>query len=152
MNSQTQNQVTIRTATEEDMTWVNNQYLSIGFKLSDFERELIAIAEVNGEQAGLGRLQYIDKGSAELGGMYVHYAFRGLGVAGRIVDHLVKNAAGYQKIYCLPFAHLQAFYQKFGFAPEQELTKVPRVVLEKHNWCNSSYAHKTLLFSLTRDI
>ncbi|WP_281558780.1 GNAT family N-acetyltransferase [Thalassomonas sp. RHCl1] len=139
-------------AQKEDMAWVNNQYLSIGFKLSDFERELIAIAEVNGEKAGLGRLQLIEKGIAELGGMYVKDSFRGLGVAGRIVDYLVKNATDYQKIYCLPFAHLQAFYQKFGFAPEQELTKVPRVVLEKHNWCNNSYEHKTLLFSLTRDI
>jgi len=134
------------------MSWVNNQYLSIGFKLSDFSRELIAIAEVNGEKAGLGRLQHIDEGIAELGGMYVSDNFRGLGVAGLIVDYLIRNAGDYQKIYCLPFAHLQAFYQKFGFAPEQELTKVPRVVLEKHKWCNSSYEHKTLLFSLTRDI
>ncbi|WDE03348.1 GNAT family N-acetyltransferase [Thalassomonas viridans] len=134
------------------MSWVNNQYLSIGFKLSEFDRELIAIAEVDGEKAGLGRLQYVEESIAELGGMYVMDNFRGLGVAGLIVDYLVKNASDYQKIYCLPFAHLQAFYQKFGFAPEQDLAKVPRVVLDKHNWCNSSYEHKTLLFSLTRDI
>lgn len=62
--------------------------------------------EVSGERVGVGRLQNIGSGTAELGGMYVDDRFRGAGLAASIVEFLIENSGEYKKIYCLPFSHL----------------------------------------------
>lgn len=144
-------EITIRRATEEEIFWVNNQYDQIGFKHSDYSNELIAIAEVNGERAGLGRLQRLTDNIAELGGMYVNEDFRGHGLAAKIVNYLLQHSDEYRQIYCLPFSHLEGFYQRFGFKPCQNLVEAPSAVVEKHSWCNATYKDKTLLFVLDKN-
>lgn len=140
----------IRQARLDEISWVNNQYEQIGFKPSDFNNELIAIAEVNGEKAGPGRLQYIEENVAELGGMYVKDDFRGYGIASQIVEFLIKNSTPYNRIYCLPFSHLEKFYQNFGFNTVSATVNIPDKIMNKHSWCNSTYEHTTLLFVLNK--
>lgn len=144
-----EHQVVIRQAQLRDIDWVNQQYRSIGFKESEQAKEYIVIAEVDGQKSGLGRLQNIGNGQGELGGIYVNEGCRGLGLANRIVDSLLNQSGQYQQIYCLPYAHLQGFYERFGFMPLSEKRSVPACVLEKHDWCNDTYEYETLLLMMT---
>lgn len=140
--------IIIRQAKENEIFWINSQYDEVGFKHSSFENEFISIVEVNGIKAGLGRLQKIEDKVCELGGIYVKEDFRGLGLASLIVDFLIKNSNSYNKIFCLPFEHLNSFYKKFGFQVVDNCDYIPQIVKEKHNWCDKTYDNKTLLFVL----
>ncbi len=138
-------EISIRQAQQSDMDWVNNQYKIIGFKKSIFEQEDISIAEVDGKRAGLGRLQKIETESAELGRIYVLESYRSLGLARQIVTHLMNYSSQYKKIYCIPFAHLQNFYMRFGFEIENKPDTAPTTVSNKLRWCASEYDDKTVL-------
>jgi GNAT superfamily N-acetyltransferase len=140
--------IELRLAERSELDWVNQCYDEVGFVHSHFDNEIIAIAEVAGEKAGLGRLVAIDANHLELGGMYVFEAFRGQGVAKKIVEFLLKYAKPHQTIYCIPFEHLHHFYKRFGFAPCQLLEKVPTAVLEKYRWCQQTYETPTLLLAV----
>ncbi|WP_428468534.1 GNAT family N-acetyltransferase [Photobacterium minamisatsumaniensis] len=140
--------VIIRIAQLNEMSWVNSQYDTVGFKHSNYDNELIAIAEVNGERVGVGRLQRVEQSAAELGGIFVEKEYRGLGLASKIVGFLVQNAHSYEKVFCLPFSHLSHFYQKFGFASVRIDELVPSSIANKHQWCNHTYDSETLLFVL----
>jgi len=144
-----QAQVAISNAHEADLTWVNQQYKAIDFKPSCFENELIAIARVDNKPIGVGRLQTIEDKIAELGGMYVDSAHRQQGVADKIVVHLLANSTVYKTIYCLPFAHLAPFYQRFGFKPVATTATVPQEVSAKVDWCRNTYEHPVLLHAIT---
>jgi len=136
--------LTIRKALPEEMDWVNAQYQQINFKLSDYNNELIVIAEVDGEKAGLGRLVTIHPDALELGGMYVLENYRKYGVARSIVQYLIAQVK-YKTLYCLPFEQLRDFYQSCGFRQVNNLKDVPEKVLDKWDWCNKAYPDKTLL-------
>ncbi len=140
--------VTVRKAFRDELEWINSRYDEVGFKHSDFNRELIAIAQVNGNRAGIGRLVTISDTEAELGGIYVFTDYQGRGVAEKIVEFLLQHSGGFKKIFCLPFAHLQHFYGKYGFVPTNGYQDVPPEVCEKHHWCNCTYEHETLLLVL----
>ncbi|MBC5774960.1 GNAT family N-acetyltransferase [Pontibacter sp. KCTC 32443] len=126
------------------MDWVNAQYQKISFQLSNYSNELIAIADVSGERAGVGRLVTINANALELGGMYVLKAFRKHSIARSIVKFLLSQVEG-KTLYCLAFEHLQDFYKSCGFAPVTNLEHVPEKVLQKWEWCNKTYPSKTLL-------
>ncbi len=144
-------QVIVRKADTEEIDWINAQYDRVDFKHSVYEDEYIAIAELNGERIGLGRLQCIEDGIAELGGIYVDENYRGLGAAHEIVGHLIDHSRKYETIYCIPFAHLADFYRQFGFEAENNPNEVPQAVVDKHNWCDSTYASKTLLLVMKKE-
>ncbi len=139
---------TIRKADMREIAWINECYDEVGFVHSDYQREFIAIAEVDGERAGIGRLVTVNSGAFELGGIYVFDPYRGKGVAAKIVDFLTENAEVGRAIFCLPFAHLAGFYQQHGFRKcnKDEVDEVPEEVRKKHQWCNSKYPNETLLF------
>ncbi|MBB6611995.1 GNAT family N-acetyltransferase [Pontibacter sp. Tf4] len=141
--------LTIRKAQPDDIAWVNAQYQQVHFQLSNYSNELIVIAEANGEKAGVGRLVTVDENTLELGGMYVPESFRRFGVARTIVTFLVAQVTG-KTLFCLPFEHLQHFYESCGFKPVADPGRVPPKVLQKWEWCNQVYPHKTLL--LTRQV
>ena len=144
--------VRVRQARPEEIGWINQRYDEVGFRHSDLARECVAIGEVDSVRAGLGRLVRINPTTAELGGMFVLTEFRGQGVAYTIVQFLMYRSGAYSTIYCLPFAHLSDFYQRFGFVPCHEPSSVPEEVRSKHAWCNTD-AHcpyPTLLFVLKR--
>jgi len=135
----------VRQALPEEIDWINQQYADVGFKLSVYENEFIAISEIANQKVGLGRLQKIDNQNGELGGMYVLPDFQNKGIASSIVKFLLENAKNYSHIFCLPFEHLENFYNKFGFYPPRDSDLIPSPVKEKHAWCNQEYPHKTLL-------
>ena len=128
---------------------MNQEYKKLGFKLSDLQTDQVAIASCGGEYAGVGRLCKVEDRVFELGGMYVLEAYRELGIARMIVKFLLESASKNTTLYCLPFAHLHPFYKSEGFqeVEEQDLSEVPKEILEKHRWCNQTYPHKVLLLS-----
>ncbi len=93
--------ISVRLSRPDELDGINARYDAIDFKRS-IDSDLIAIAEVDGEPAGQGRVQHITAGIGELGGMFVDEACRGLGLAGRIIDFLLQASPQYHTLYCLP--------------------------------------------------
>lgn len=137
----------LRVAGAEDARWINERYAEVRFLPSDLAHEIVVIAEISGEPAGLGRLVDIDEHSCELGGMLVFERFRGRGVARAVVQELLKHARG-RDVYCIPFAHLEAMYAEAGFARTKD---APRDVLEKFEWCKRTYEHPVVLMITTEN-
>ena len=134
---------------EDEIEWVNEEYKKINFKISNLETDQIAIATYKGEYAGIGRLCQIEDTVFELGGMYVISNCRGLGIARKIVKFLLESKITGATVYCLPFAHLQVFYESEGFqeVSKEAIAQVPEEILGKHRWCNETYPHEVLLLS-----
>lgn len=143
--------ISVRQAKSEEIDWINSRYDKVGFVHSDINCETIAVAEVNRQRAALGRLVQVTSTDAELGGMLVFEEFRGLGLARQIVAFLLQHAGAFEHVFCLPYAHLRAFYEECGFhAFNQDEIEVPKKIQEKHSWCNQTYEHTTLLLVLVR--
>lgn len=138
----------VRQARGDEIEWINERYDEVDFVHSELPRDFIAIAEVDGVRAGLGRIVPINDSIAELGGMFVRDHFRGRGVAEKIVHFLLQNNRQYSRIFCLPFTHLSAFYSRFGFEPHLNKSSIPELIRKKHDWCNQQYPQPTLLYSL----
>ncbi len=135
----------VRLATRPEINWINQRYDEVEFVHSDFDQEVIAVAEVDGQKAGIGRLVTIDANHLELGGMYVFEQHRGQGVAQKIVEFLLKHALPSQTTYCIPFEHLKPFYERNGFTSCTNLERVPKKLLEKYLWCKDKYSQPTVL-------
>jgi N-acetylglutamate synthase-like GNAT family acetyltransferase len=137
---------------ENEIEWVNEEYKKIDFKFSNLKTDQIAIATKKGKYAGLGRMCQIEDTVNELGGMHVHPNYRGLGIVRQIVKFLLSSKITGSTIYCLPFGHLQGFYESEGFkeVSKEDIAKVPKEILEKHRWCNETYPHRALLLKLNR--
>lgn len=142
--------VKLRKATRNELDWINQRYDEVSFVHSHFDREMIAIAEVGGVRAGLGRLVFIDDQNLELGGIVVLESYRGLGVATRIVEFLVEGVPKNTNVFCIPFANLYEFYRRFNFERCSVPYDVPSVVLSKYRWCLQKYPQETLLLQLNR--
>lgn len=136
----------IRIAKTSEIAWINECYENVGFIPSNFDKEIIAIAEYENQKAGIGRLVHIDGHNLELGGMYVFETFRGKGIARQIVDFLLGKVLPSQKVYCIPFQHLEHFYKAFGFVTCHG--KIPQELLKKYNWCQTQYTQPTSLLVL----
>ena len=131
----------IRVAILSDAPWINERYAEVRFLPSNLAHEIVVIAEISGEPAGLGRLVDVDERSCELGGMLVFEPFRGRGVARAIVHELLQHARG-RDVYCIPFAHLESMYAEAGFTRTND---APRAVLQKFEWCKRTYEHPVVL-------
>jgi GNAT superfamily N-acetyltransferase len=142
--------LTVRKASKEEMEWVNKCYDEVEFVHSFFEREVVAVAELGGHRAGIGRLVTIDSHHLELGGMYVFEPYRNRGVASAIINFLLKHSSKGSTVYCIPFGHLVSFYQGFGFIPCTDLKGVPKEVLDKCQRCKEKYCHPTSLLFLEK--
>lgn len=136
----------IRHALKNEMEWINARYDEVQFVHSHFDNEIIAIAEINGEKAGLGRLVKVDENSLELGGIYVFPPFRGQGIAAGIVDFLLTCAMPNSNIYCIPFADVSHFYKKYGFMTAEKI--IPEQIMEKYLWCKKFYDKDVELLTL----
>ncbi len=139
----------LRLANRSEAAWVNQCYDQVEFMHSNFDNEIIAIAEIDGQKAGLGRLVTIDEKHLELGGMYVFEAFRGKGIAKELIKFLLAHTNPSQTIYCIPFEHLRHFYVQCGFAVCSHPELIPKKLLEKYQWCQQKYADPTALLVLT---
>lgn len=142
--------VYLRVAEKSELAWVNKCYEEVHFVSSSFEKELIAIAEIEGQKVGLGRLVTWGDKLLELGGIYVFESCRGKGIAKEIVSFLLRQARGSQTIYCIPFEHLSPFYQQFGFVPCLSDPSLPAGLLEKQRWSATKYPHPTTLLVLSK--
>ncbi len=137
--------IEVRAAKKSEIEWINNKYDEVEFVHSTFDKEVIAIAELNNQKIGIGRLVTIDENNLELGGVYVFKDFRGQGIARTIVEFLLKSSKSKQNIYCIPFQHLASFYQAFGFIQCVDLDRVPKEILTKYLWCKDQYTTPTAL-------
>lgn len=144
------NILTVRTVKQSEMDWVNKCYDEVEFVHSNFDKESIAIAELDDQRAGIGRLVTIDSNHFELGGMYVFESYRNRGVASAIVDFLLKHNSMACTVYCIPFEHLVSFYKGFGFVSCLDLRHVPKELLDKYYWCKQKYSHPTSLLILKK--
>lgn len=132
------NSVTVRLAWPGELPWINGRYAEIGFQSSD-GHDLIAVAEVDGQRVGLGRIVPLGERDGELGGMLVLPAWRGQAVAGRIVEFLLSQPLAARHLFCLPFAHLRAFYERHGFMAVSACVTVPAPMTTKLAWCQGQY-------------
>jgi len=104
----------IRELRDDERAWANERYRVIDFEPSPAETFAL-VAELDGERVGLGRLVELEPGVIELGGIWTDERARGRGIARAIVTELLARGAN-QRLWCLPFVHLRAFYESFGFA------------------------------------
>ncbi len=141
--------VKIRSLLAAELAWANDRYAEIHF-LGSTAQDFIAVAEVDGNKAGLGRLVAIDAGSGELGGIYVLPDFRGRKIAAAIVSYLLAHSP-YRRLFCIPFAHLESFYAGFGFRPPEAEFAVPDAVAKKLNWCCKEYPSSVRLLLRVAD-
>jgi predicted N-acetyltransferase YhbS len=125
---------TLRQATAADQSWINAAYDSVHFQHSDLSRDLMVVAELDGEHAGIGRMVPLSDDAVELGGMLVFDQFRGRGLALRIVEELLHHANG-RTVYCVPFSDLEPVYAKAGFVVCGEEGELPSKLREKLDWC-----------------
>ena len=139
--------INIRQANLSDLVWINEQYSSIGFLPSVFDREFILIAEVADEKAGIGRIVFLEEGHVELGGIFVLPSFRKKGIARLIVKDLIyKNPYPTKSIWCIPFENLKHFYGEFGFKTlSQKLEDLPKLISEKMRWCAKKITRPVVL-------
>jgi GNAT superfamily N-acetyltransferase len=138
--------VTVRQLQAQELDWANGRYAEIDFLASSAD-DYIAVAEQDGQPAGLGRLVRVADDAYELGGMYVFPEQRGGGAARAIIGHLIA-ASGGATLYCLPFGNLRALYESFGFRERERDAGMPAKVLEKFEWCNCHYGRDVLLLVL----
>lgn len=138
----------IRNAEKSEISWINACYDEVEFVHSIYEREKIAVAEMDGQKAGLGRLVRLDSVNFELGGMFVFESFRGKGIATKIVKFLLSEILPEHRVYCIPFEPLIPFYHQFGFMPCKELEPVPHEISTKYLWCKNKYPQPTSLLVL----
>jgi GNAT superfamily N-acetyltransferase len=136
--------VSVRAARPEELEWVNQRYAEVDFVPSK-PGDRIAIVEVNGERAGIGRVVPVGPRTGELGGMFVFARFKGLGLSRKLIAWLVA-LPGFDDLYCLPFAELEGLYGSMGFQPS---ASAPDEVAAKHRWCNSHYPKPVLLLRRT---
>lgn len=141
---------TVRQLAASELDWANARYAEADFVASSSD-DLIVVAEIGGEKAGLGRVVSIDAATGELGGMYVLPAFRGANVARAIVEALIARST--QDVhYCIPFTHLRGFYGGFGFDEVPAGSVVPATVAAKFDWCNRHYPKPVALLVLSRSV
>jgi len=138
--------VKLRTARAGETAWINARYAEVRFVPSDLAHEVVVIAEIDGEPAGLGRIVDVDERSCELGGMLVFDRFRGRGVARAIIDELLRHARD-RDVYCIPFADLEPLYAAAGFT---RCDDAPRSIREKFEWCRVTYDRPVVLLMGTK--
>ncbi|MGN6738975.1 GNAT family N-acetyltransferase [Dyella sp.] len=133
----------VRKLAPSELDWANSKYKEIDF-LPSPDSDFVAVAEIHGIAAGLGRVTKVAPGVGELGGMYVFPEHRGTGISKSLIQFLIAESA-LEILYCLPFEHLYSLYESAGFRVCQPGTLVPPRVLDKQTWCNAHYSKSVLL-------
>ena len=139
--------IKLRKAKESDINWINSKYEEVNFLASNFDNEIIAIAQLDKVDCGVGRLVKLDEQNLELGGLYIFSPYERKGIGGKIVNFLLRKKPNKKAtIWCIPFAHLYFFYLKFGFKlVDDSSRKIPAKVLKKLRWAQKNHENEVLL-------
>lgn len=138
-------EIAIRPARPDEQAWVDDRYNEVGFLPSDLTEETVLVAEADDRRVGLGRLVPVGEGAWELGGIWTDPDHRGRGVASRVVEALLEEADA-TALYCIPFAGLQGFYERYGFIPyEGDVEDLPPRMREKWTYCVEEYDDVVLM-------
>jgi GNAT superfamily N-acetyltransferase len=108
--------ITIRDLRDDERAGANAQYRAIEFATTPPDAVAL-VAELAGAWVGLGRLVPLAPDVLELGGIWTDDAQRGRGIARSMVTALLARVEPGRELWCIPFVHLLAFYESFGFAP-----------------------------------
>jgi GNAT superfamily N-acetyltransferase len=106
-------EIEIRPLRDDELDWAAERYREIKFAASP-PGTLGLVAELEAARVGLGRLVEHEPGVIELGGIWTDPAARNRGIARSMVTALIERA-GPVRLWCIPFAHLAAFYESAGF-------------------------------------
>lgn len=90
------------------------------------------------DQEILGSVRYcVEEGTPMLRSMMVHRDWRGQGLGQQLLEEFAAylDIESIRKVYCLPFAHLEAFYAKAGFvrAHHDEVPKFLQTRMIEYN-------------------
>jgi GNAT superfamily N-acetyltransferase len=110
--------ITIRDLEDGERAWANDLYRAIRFETTP-PGAVALVAELADARMGLGRLVAHAPDVLELGGIWTDDAVRGRGIARAMVEALLarrEHMRHPERLWCIPFVHLSAFYQSFGFA------------------------------------
>src|SRR5262245_35419811 len=108
----------IRDLRDDERDWASALYRAIRFAVTP-PGAIALVAELDGARVGLGRLVALAPDVLELGGIWTDEAVRGRGIARAMVSALLARRAHIGSVgplWCIPFAHLSAFYESCGFA------------------------------------
>lgn len=125
----------IHRAQPDELAAINARYAEVDF-LPSTPDHLIAVAEVNGVMAGLGRIVPFTDGIGELGGMYVFNGWQGRGMARHTT---LRGWSPLTLLYCIPFSQLTGLYCAMGFVAVPDGDAVPPPIAAKVSWCHRHY-------------
>ncbi|MDF1654498.1 MAG: GNAT family N-acetyltransferase [Coxiellaceae bacterium] len=131
----------IRLVKEEEIEWINETYVMQGFNPSEFERDILILAESDGKTAGFGRLIKIDNDSVEMGGIYIFPEFRHRNCANQIITYLLERSNKWKNVYCVPPLSMYSLYENFGFKASDHLDTVPEFIIKKYDWDRSKQSN-----------
>lgn len=142
--------IRIRPLERGEYPWADAVYREVHF-LPLASHHQAFVADIGGEAAGIGRLVDLEDDNAqELSGIVTLPAFRGLGVADRMVSHLVGTSRR-PVLYCIPLPRLEGFYQRFGLEACARSSDLPCAVRTKLNMCDVTHAARVSLLRRLRD-
>jgi amino-acid N-acetyltransferase len=115
--------VTLRPATQSDAATIRQIIRQMGINPMglDWQRFILAV-DSSGNIVGCGQVKPHADGTQELASIAVLPAWRGRGIARRIIDQLLEQYPG--RLYLTCRSELGVLYGKFGFQiiPESEMT------------------------------
>jgi predicted N-acetyltransferase YhbS len=106
---------TFRVAGPADYLRVETAYVAWGYRGDVAPEDILYVAERDGELLGAVR-RTKEHGSVLLRGMYIAPAEQRRGLGTQLLRSFVADLRG-RACYCVPHAHLEAFYARAGFAP-----------------------------------
>lgn len=119
---------TIRKSLPEDTQRIGALYQANRYEAPDISGQQVWLAEDGDRLVGVVRLVPTDD-YLVLRGMLIHPDYRRQGIGGQLLAHLVPHMDGHI-CYCLPWSHLEAFYNGAGFRIIQP-QDLPAVLAER---------------------
>ena len=105
--------VRVRIAQSGEYPRLDALYRAWGYTAGIGARETVYVAEESEHQIGLVR-RTLEEGTVMLRGMQVDPAHQRRGVGSRLLDAFIADLSA-AECYCIPYAHLTAFYNRGGF-------------------------------------
>ena len=117
--------LSIRTAGAAEANKINALYRRCGYSGNVAPKDIVLLAELDGEPVGAVRICEED-GTNVLRGMYLLPAYHRKGIGSKLLQH-GESIMPAGDCFCLPYAHLVGFYQQIGFLKIEE-KELPRML------------------------